>query len=136
MSSVRSIDDVIRDLRTYGSVHLTLSGIVFLPTVVVWFVSFCVVRARGDPVRRLPFTWMKVAYPMFALYVTVAITLTTQSSAPSDARTGVLREAPPKTDQRSRRRASRGPGDPRLARGDRRRFCHVAIRRHLSLVTY
>lgn len=60
-------DQYIRDQRTYNAVHLCLSGILILPTVVVWLVSFCVVRRRGDPVRHMPFTWMKVAYPMFAV---------------------------------------------------------------------
>ena len=67
MSSAGTFDQVYRDLRTYNAVHLCLSGILILPTVVLWLVSFCVVRRRGDPVRQLPFAWMKVAYPMFAM---------------------------------------------------------------------
>ncbi|KAK4643147.1 hypothetical protein QC761_404150 [Podospora bellae-mahoneyi] len=48
----------------FAAAHAVLSGIWITPLLVLWFVSLCVVRRRGDPAR-VGVAWMKVVYPFW-----------------------------------------------------------------------
>ena len=52
----------------YAIASLCLEGILVAPLVIIWFISFFMVRTRQDPARR-PFTWMKIVYPLIILLV-------------------------------------------------------------------
>jgi hypothetical protein len=49
-----------------GISSTVLSGIGILPLAILWFISFCVARRKGD-LARVGVTWMKVVYPFWLL---------------------------------------------------------------------
>jgi hypothetical protein len=44
-------------------------GIAFIALKVLWILTLATVKRRKDPLRRLPFLWLKWAISLFILYV-------------------------------------------------------------------
>lgn len=55
----------LRSYEIYFVAHLALVLLVFIPTVVLFFFTLCVVRRRRDPART-GFTYLKAAFAFFA----------------------------------------------------------------------
>ncbi|KAK4201514.1 hypothetical protein QBC40DRAFT_59488 [Triangularia verruculosa] len=50
----------------FAAAHAVLAGIWITPLLILWFVSLCVVRRRGDPAR-VGVAWLKAACPFWIL---------------------------------------------------------------------
>lgn len=58
---------------TFTIVNTVLVGIFIKPLFILWCISLCLARRKGDPART-GFTWLKVVYPLMVLYVRTAAT--------------------------------------------------------------
>ncbi|KAB5566290.1 hypothetical protein GE09DRAFT_732016 [Coniochaeta sp. 2T2.1] len=54
------------DLTTWGIVNVVLTGLFIKPLFIIWMVSLCLARRKGDHAR-VGFTWMKLVFPSYIL---------------------------------------------------------------------
>ena len=54
------------DLTIWGIVNVVLTGIPIKPLFIIWLVSLCLARRKGDHAR-WGVTWMKLVFPFYIL---------------------------------------------------------------------